>query len=266
MRVTSRALNPAARKNLSLIVVQVLVLCALCGWAYRQELRKVVAQATSMAEAAHTLAFPFLAALMIHGRRRVLTAKAPRPSIWGIAIVLLSIFAYAATTWPFDFGYLRRLQFVSAAAGIVLAVGGWRILWHMLPIIVLLFFALPLGWNAFAGLTIRPETLTLEMATAILHRVLGIFVELRGSDIHYEHQGIAGVIALGDPHRGFVIPIAHACLILFRDVCACSSMVANRHSGNDCDASGLRQQSTPPCRSGIAHRIPTGNTFGFIPA
>jgi exosortase/archaeosortase family protein len=57
-------------------------------------------------------------------------------------------------------------------------------------------------------LIIRPETLTLDAAAALLDLVPGAMVELRGQDLQFVRAGARGVIALGDPHRGFAAPVA----------------------------------------------------------
>jgi len=203
-----QAMENARRRAGWTALIQGLILVVLMLCAFRAEVVKVVEQGTTMVQAAHVPAVPLLAGLLLYQRRAVL-AQALRPgSTWGLVLIVAAIGTYALTTWPFYVGYVRRMQCVVALAGIALAVGGWRVLWRSLPIIGLVALALPIGWNTFSTLIIRPETFTLDAATAVLDQLPGTIMELRGLDMHYLRDGAEGVIALGDPHRGFAAPVA----------------------------------------------------------
>ena len=73
-----------------------------------------------------------------------------------------------------------------AAAGIVLSVGGWRVLWRCLPMLLLLLIALPTGTRYYAALVVRPETLTLQAVRASLDMLPGVMVSLTGLDLSAE--------------------------------------------------------------------------------
>ncbi|MCB9850180.1 MAG: archaeosortase/exosortase family protein [Phycisphaerales bacterium] len=196
-------------------IVQAIILTVLCACTFRSEFYKITEQATTMAEAGHTLALPVMVALLVFARRDAIRKDIRRGSAWGPLLVAVAVLGYAATTWPFYFGYARRLQFVVAAAGILLTVGGWRVLWRCAPIVIIVFVAMPIGWNSFSTFVIRPETITLDIAAKSLSLLPSVFVELHGSDLHYHSSFTDGIIALGDPHRGVVIPFAYLTILIF---------------------------------------------------
>lgn len=205
---------PAAISGRSALL-QATILVGITLWAFRNETVKVLDQALTMPEAAHALCLPVLAAALIFARRKVLAAELREGSYWGAFLILAAIIGFAVATWPFYFGFLRKMQFVTALGGIALVVGGWRILWRCLPILALVAIAQPIGWNEYASLIIKPETVTLELAARVLDALPNTIIELNGPDLTYLHDGMSGAIALGDPHRGFALPLTYLSLAIF---------------------------------------------------
>jgi len=206
--------SPAARSGCSTLL-QATTLVGLTLWAFRNETVKVLDQALSMPEAAHALCLPVLVSLLIFARRKALSVDLREGSYWGVLLILAAVFAFALATWPFYFGFFRKMQFVTAFGGIALAVGGWRVLWRCLPILFLVAIAQPIGWNEYASLIIKPETVTLELAARMLDALPDTIIELNGPDLSYLQDGMGGAIALGDPHRGFALPLTYLSLAVF---------------------------------------------------
>lgn len=195
--------------------VQGLVLTALVLLAFRTEVGRIAWQASVMVQAAHCLATPLLVGMLFYLRRGVLRAEVRRGSAWGVVVIALAVVSYAAFTWPFYVSYVRKLQIVVAFAGATLAVAGWRVLWRSLPMLLLIFLAVPVGWFTFAALINRPEMLTLRVAGKILDLLPGVQVTMVGRDLKYLHGDFAGTIGLGDIHRGFAAPLALLSLVVF---------------------------------------------------
>lgn len=205
--------QPSDRAKRALI--QAVVLTALMICAFRGEAASILAQATTMVQAAHVLAVPVLVALLVYCRREVLVRDLRGGSAWGVVLIALAIGIYATATWPFYVAYVRKLQFATAAAGIVLATGGWRWLWRCGPMVLLMAVAIPVGWNTYSTMIIRPETLTMDVAARLLDALPGWGVTLHGTDLHCVHAGVTSVAGLGDPHVGCMAPVSLACLYLF---------------------------------------------------
>ncbi|MCB9865973.1 MAG: archaeosortase/exosortase family protein [Phycisphaerales bacterium] len=196
-------------------LVQALILVLLTLWTFRDEVTKSVAQASTMTQAAHGLALPALAVMLLYCRRAELSRDLQKGSWWGAVLIILAVLAYAVTTWPFYVSYVRKLQFVTAFAGIALVVGGWRILWRCGPLLVLTGLAMPIGWNTYSTLSIRPETLTMDTALKALNLLPDMVVRLQGTELHYVHAGVQGVVGLGDAHNGLAAPLALASVYVF---------------------------------------------------
>jgi hypothetical protein len=197
------------------VLAQTIILVALTCWAFREETAKTYQQVTSMVQSSYVLAVPGLIALLVYSRREHLKAAMRRGSVWGVIVLLLAIAAYAVTTWPFYFGYARKLTFAIALTGIVLAVGGWRVLWRSMPMLLLVFLAMPLGWFTYATLINKPERMMVRGSAMVLRMLPDTRVEVEHHDLHYTHGDTEGTIGLGEFHFGFAAPVAFLSAILF---------------------------------------------------
>jgi exosortase/archaeosortase family protein len=195
--------------------IQLAVLGILWLVAFRAEILETLQAAGFNPESAHGLAAPVLIGLLVWLRRDVLAREPLHPSAWGIALIAAGLVAYAATAWPFNFAYVRRLSIVPVLAGAVLAVCGPRVTWRCLPMVVLALIAINVPTRLYASLIIRPETFTLKAVAAILDTVPGVMVEAKGSDLSWSTDGASGWIALGEPYRGASLMLASAALGLF---------------------------------------------------
>jgi hypothetical protein len=182
--------------------IQAFVLLALGVILFLPVLRLMYGTARWNPEAAHALAAPVLLLLLVYFRRDWIAAGLRRGSIWGVVLLLLAIGIYFLAKWPFNYALVRRTAIAPAAAGIVLAVGGWRVLWRCLPMFLLLLIALPTGTRYYAALVVRPETLTLQAVRATLDLLPGVMVDLTGLDLTYTQGSTKGSIALGVSYRG----------------------------------------------------------------
>jgi exosortase/archaeosortase family protein len=196
-------------------LARIVVLAALTLWAFGEETIKTFAQATSMVQSSYVLATPVLIGLLIHRRRYRLRAALGSGSVWGVVVLAVAIAGYALTTWPFYFGYARKLTLVVALVGIVLAVGGWRLLWRSTPMLLLTALAMPLGWYTYANLISRPERMMVRGSAAVLRALPETNVVVRHGDVHYTHGDAQGTIGLGDFHFGSAAPVAFLSAIVF---------------------------------------------------
>lgn len=198
MPETLPAKAPAGRTA----IIQLLVLLAACVLAFLPEMRAILDAAARDWEAAHLFAAPVLIMVLLYQRRHELTRQLSRPSVWGLLVIILSLAVWLFSTWPFNYAYPRRLAMVPAVAGVVLAVGGWRVLKLCLPMLLILMIAIPTGSRYYAFLIIKPEQYTLEAVRGTLDSLPGVLVSLNGLDLSYLHGSDTGMIALGEPVRG----------------------------------------------------------------
>jgi hypothetical protein len=195
--------------------LQVTILLALMGVVFRPIFGSMYEFARWSPEAVHAFAAPLLVAVLVYLRRRELAASLRPGSVWGLALILFSILFFIAARWPFNYAIVRRTAILPAAAGCILAVGGWRVLYRCVPILVLALIALPTGSRYYARVIILPETLTLQAVQSALELIPGTFVELNGLDLTYERGDRAGAIALGVSYRGASLFLSYLMICVF---------------------------------------------------
>lgn len=181
---------------------QVLVLAALSIVMFHHEMYTIMRFAWRDIDASQMLAAPVLIFLLWRARRHVLLDHLGRGSIAGVVLIVIALGIFTFSKWPFNYGYPRWLAIVPALAGGVLAVGGWRLFWTALPMLLVFLLAIPIGSRYYAFLIIRPETLTISAAAEVFNALPGVLVQLDGPDFTFFRGDIEGTIALGEPHRG----------------------------------------------------------------
>lgn len=196
-------------------VVQTLILFALCVWAFWPELRYMGRVVIGNSDWAHALAVPIAVLILLHGRRAHLARNLTRGSIWGLILIIGGLAVLAVTTWPFTYGYPRFAATVPVLAGIVLAVGGWRVLKLCLPMLLLVLLSIPIGPRKYASLITVPERYTLATTRWILDQLPGVEVEQDGLDFRFTRDGQTGTIALGEPRRGASLLMSYAIIGVF---------------------------------------------------
>lgn len=192
-----------------------LVLLALAVGVFRRDLLYFATTATTVVDWTHALVFPLAAVVLFIRRRHLIAAELSGGSVWGLLLILFGLAMYTATTWPITVGYARDLQIVTVLGGIVLAVGGWRVLKRCIPMLLLLMLSVPIGQSMYATLSIKPETLTLSAARVVLDLLPSVSVQLVGPDLIYTRGGEIGGIAMGVPHRGASLLLAYVGIGVF---------------------------------------------------
>jgi exosortase len=201
--------------NAGWAVAQTLILIALCVWAFWPEFCFIYRAVSRNSDWAHALAVPLAVLILLHRRRAHLARNLTKGSVWGLALVIGGLAVLAVTTWPFTYGYPRFAAIVLVLAGIVLAVGGWRVLKLCLPMLLLVLLSIPIGPRKYASLITVPERYTLATTRWLLDQLPGVEVEQDGLDFSFTRDGQAGTIALGEPRRGASLLMAYAVIGVF---------------------------------------------------
>lgn len=208
------SLSPTTR-DARTALIQFLVLTVLCLAVFVREIPIVFRQVIANPEAAHVLALPVLAGILLYRRWDEITRRVSRGSVWGLVVIAIALSVLVFASWPFNFGYPRQVALVLAIAGVTLATCGWSALRMTGPILLLLLICVPVGVRVYARLIIAPETYTLAAARAVLDLLPGVTVSLDGPDMFYETDHGAGAIALGEPHRGASLFMAYVAIGIF---------------------------------------------------
>lgn len=197
------------------VILQILILLALSMWAFWSEVVFMYRLVRDSSDMAHVAAMPVAIFVLVLIRKKELHKSITGGSIWGMGLILLGLFFYAAATWPFSYGYARDLALIPVWAGIVLVCGGWKILKRSLPMLLLVFLSIPIGSRVYAGLIIRPETYTIAATAKCVDVLPGIEVSVSGTDIFYTSEHSEGVIALGESNRGARLLLCYAAIGVF---------------------------------------------------
>lgn len=187
----------------------------------RGDLDLLLGAALYDAEAAHLLAFPLLAWVVLRARRDAIESAPLRPSLAGPVLVVLGVLLFAATSWPLNFNQIRLLSIVPIAAGVLLSIGGFGLLRPTLPVLILLTVGIGVGSRYLIKLTAKPTAITADLSAGILSRIPGVDVTVTAGQLEYvstRGDSIAtGVVALGDGAFGsaFLMPATMlACFVV----------------------------------------------------
>jgi exosortase len=175
-----------------------LALAALLGagllWAYQPTLRALAQRWAADPQYSHGYLVPVFAALLLWLRRGRLAGVAPRPTAWGLALLLAGTAVRLAGTY-FYYDWFDGLSLLPCVAGLALLVGGWRVLLWAWPAVAFLFFMVPLPYQAELALS-YPLQRVATVASAYSLQTLGFPALAEGN-----------VITLGRSHVG----VAEAC-------------------------------------------------------
>ena len=201
--------------DIKIASLQVMILMILCGWLFYPEATRIMAQVISSSDAVHSLVAPLAILLLLYCRRDRLVKAMAKGSFGGLALLVPGILLYAACRWPFDFGYARCLAILPLLAGIILLIMGWKAFYATLPLLLVVLLAIPLGSRLWSTLIIRPETVTIATASAILDLLPGTQCVVQGTDLFLTHESDATAVALGESNRGAQLLLAYLLIGVF---------------------------------------------------
>ena len=136
---------------------------------------------TTQEEYSHGFLIPFVSAWLLWTRKDTLRASVGPPSWLGPILVIFAFALHAIGELSAVF-ILSQVAFVIVLVGIMLSVGGHRLLAAAFVPIAFLLFAIPLPYFVDAELTLRLQLLSSQLG-AFLIRLFGIPVYLDGNII-----------------------------------------------------------------------------------
>lgn len=196
-------------------VIRLVILLGLFVWMFWPKVSGIMASIPKSSETVQVSVIPLAILLLIFHRRTALAENLTRGSVWGIGLLVFGLALYAANTWPFNYGYICDMAMIPVLAGIVLVTCGWRVLKLALPMLLLTMLAIPIGSSIYARLAIRPETYTIAATAAVLDRLPGVDIVIKGVDLFFCSKQNSGVIALGESFRGVRLLQCFAALGVF---------------------------------------------------
>jgi exosortase len=170
-------------------IIQIAVLAALTFAVFRFPLDAMMYRWKTDGNWSHGWLVPLFSIyfLVVHGRE--LLAAERRPNYLGMLIVIGAIAMY----WYFSrvrrFGYPQQFALIPYLMGLVLLVGGWRVLRVAWFPIAYLLFAVPLPVSTYVDLTLPLRRIASQVAGALLDWLPGVYTDVQGVVIDYQYRG-----------------------------------------------------------------------------
>lgn len=124
---------------------------------------------------------PFIAAYIIYRKLPLLREYRCDLNLWGLLVIVASLTIHIIGELAADL-YLPRISFVASMAGVVVLIGGWKLLRLLIFPFLLLVLMIPLPQLVTFKLTLPLQLVSSRLATAFL-RLLGVPVLLQGNII-----------------------------------------------------------------------------------
>src|SRR5215471_15380763 len=149
--------------------------------AFQGALAELVARWIRQDEYSHGFFIPLITLWLLWTRRNALRASLGRPSLGGVALVLLAALMHVVGQLS-SFFLLSQLGFVIALMGIVASTGGWSLLRIAFIPIAFLGFAIPLPYFIDSILSWRLQLISSELGVWFI-RLMQVPVYLEGNVI-----------------------------------------------------------------------------------
>lgn len=162
--------EPAGKAWKALPWVTILWFGVLLIACYAPVLIRLVRQWATDEDMGHGFFVPLVAGYIAWQRRDDLLAATPAPSWWGLPVLLWGAFQLYFATLGAEL-FLARTAFIISLAGVILLLGGGRILRILVFPILLLFFMVPIPAIIYNQVTFRFQLI----ASGLAEWALGLF-------------------------------------------------------------------------------------------
>jgi exosortase len=166
---------------------------ALLLASYAPIFARLIRQWDNDPDMSHGFFVPFVSAFLVWQRRHELMALKPRPSWWGLVVVLYGTAQLYLATLGAEL-FLARTAFVITLAGAVWMLGGTLMLRKLLFPLFLLFFMVPIPAVIYNRITFPLQLLASRLAGDALS-VLGLPVLREGNILELPDQKLSVVEA-----------------------------------------------------------------------
>ena len=143
------------------------ILLALVGVLYAPILFRLTQQWGSDPNFSHGFLVPVFAGFVLWQDRAQLAAIRPAPSIWGLAVILLSLCTLILGVFGVEL-FLSRVSLLMLASGLILFFLGWEFLRAVLFPLVFLILMVPLPAIVFSQITFPLQILASKLSASML--------------------------------------------------------------------------------------------------
>ena len=137
----------------------------------------------------HGFIIPFFSLYFLNQRKNDILTTEPKPAYTGLLIMIAAILLYPINAAQLQIGSLFPALMLPTIFGIVLFIGGWKIIKHTWLPILYLGFAIPIPQRLYRELTIPMRKLAALVASALLSVVPELEAQANGVVIDVMYKG-----------------------------------------------------------------------------
>jgi exosortase len=183
------------------------VLAGLVIAAYSSEIGRLMEVWRYQPDWTHGWLIPVISVYILHINRDRLAKVEMRPSMLGVPVMLLSGVAYVGgMNW--NFGYVRAFSLLTTLFGMVLLMGGWRLMAACWFPIFLLVFAIPLPSVGYFYATLPLRKIVTLLSTGVLNLLPDVQANAEGLVIAYVRGGSTGTLDVEEACSGMRLMMA----------------------------------------------------------
>lgn len=156
-------------------VWKIVLLGGLFMVMFRAELTSLF-RSWSTPNESHGILIPAFSLYFLYQKREALKQIKGRPSLVGLLLILVSFLGYVMSIF-YQIGYPRPLMMIACIGGLVLFLGGWRVIRYTWLPVLFLIFAIPLPSGIHEGITLPMRNLASAVAAFILNLLPGVECE-----------------------------------------------------------------------------------------
>lgn len=169
--------------------VKMAVIGALLVWLFHVQIYGVVNLWTNPSWS-HGFLIPLFSLYFLNQRKKEILAIQPRPSYWGLALLIFCIALFPLNLVQFKVGYFSQLLVLATLGAAVLFVGGWQTIKYTWLPIAFLYFAIPLPDRLLKMITIPMRLAAAEISTLVLSVYPNLEATANGVVIDVVYKGV----------------------------------------------------------------------------
>jgi exosortase len=169
--------------------VKMAVIGALLVWLFHVQLYGIV-HLWANPSWSHGFLIPLFSLYFLNQRKNEILAIQPRPSYWGLALLIFCLALFPLNLVQFKVGYFSQLLVLGVLGSAVLFVGGWQTIKYTWLPIAFLFFAIPLPDRLLKMITIPMRLIAAELSTMVLNFYPNLEATASGVVIDVVYKGV----------------------------------------------------------------------------
>ncbi|OXU14109.1 exosortase/archaeosortase family protein [Sedimentisphaera salicampi] len=138
----------------------------------------------------HGFLIPLFSLYLINQRKEELLSKKASPSFIGVLTLAAILTVYIFNIVQIRYAYGEPVLMIAALGAVVLAVCGWRMIYHLWLPVAFLIFAVPIPTRLYRELTMPMRMIASQVTTAFLNAIPEIDATVRGVIIEVTYKGV----------------------------------------------------------------------------